>query len=110
MKNADKIKQQQKELGRYMKKVGDMQKEEAKLKAELQTAYDATLEMQTAMDAILSVLAKKYGTEEKEDGNVIGWRIELPCDDIRQSLANTRVVTQKREEENMYIVGVFPKE
>ena len=61
MRNIDKIKSLEKELGKYRKKVTDQDKIIRKLSGELERAHAGAIQLQAATDAVLTAAALAHG-------------------------------------------------
>ena len=112
MRNVDKIKQLQHELGRYEKKVADQAKEIARLQEKDRDAGAGLTGLSRSMDATLACVALKYGevVKDEETSEVLGYRLELGKFDIEQTLAQYTVHTGWNEDKTGYTVGVMAKE
>lgn len=111
MRNVDKIKGLEKELGRYRKKVADQQKENDALKKRMIQAMEGSAETNRAVDAILAQVALKYGEKarDEETGDELGWRLSLPMFSVDEMMAQYEVRTRRDETTQEYIVGVMER-
>lgn len=111
MRNVDKIKGLEKELGRYRKKVEDQQKEIDALRKNLGAAMNGNAEINKAVDAILAIVALKYGNpiEDDDTGEELGWRLSLPLFSVAETLEKYEIRTRRDEKTQAYIVGVMEK-
>lgn len=111
MRNADKIKALEKELGRYRKKVADQSREIKELERRHENAVEANMEMHKAVDAILARLAVKYGrkVKDEETGEVIGFRVTVPVFSVDDTLRQYEVRTRKNAAAGKYTVGVMER-
>lgn len=81
MRNRDRIKELEHELGRYQKKVGDQQKEISKLNSVVandKTVHDARGK---AFELFMKQVAIEFGevVKDEDDGDkIIGYRLEMP--------------------------------
>ena len=91
MKNSDKIKELEHELGRYMQKVGDQAQEIAQLKADAK-GYQELLNLQSAIINTLMVRAKRGKA-----------KIIIPVAEVTENLKYT---ARKVEENGNYIIEV----
>lgn len=112
MRNVDKIKDLEKELGRYRKKVSDQQQEINMLRRRLDEAMDGAVEASRALDAILARAAVKYGERARDEdtGEELGWRLTLPCFSVADTLERYEVRARRDEETREYILGVMERE
>ena len=86
MRNIDKIKDLEHELGRHRKKINDQ-----------------------LVDALMAAVAKKYGiVVHGEDEEVIGYRLELDDFAVDRMMDRFQVSSQKRG--TQYIIGAMLKE
>lgn len=112
MRNVDKIKALEKELGRYKKKVADQAKENTELRRRLREAYAGNAELRRAVDAVLVHTALTYGQEavDEETGVPLGHRLPLPFFQIEDILGRYEVRTRRDENTMEYIIGVVSRE
>ena len=61
MRNVDKIKSLEKELGKYQKKVADQGKLLRKLRDELERSHAGAIQLQAAADGLLTAVALEFG-------------------------------------------------
>ena len=109
MRNVDRIKALEHELGRYRKKVADQQKELDRLNEQVRAQAEGADQVGILVDAILAATASRYGTVvEDDDGNVIGFRLELEDFELERMRKRWRVSAQRRG--STYIVGVMERE
>lgn len=111
MRNADRIKELEKELGRYRKKVADQEKSIRKLAEREENAVKASIEAHMAVDAILARLAVKYGepVKDEETGEVIGFRVSVPVFSVDDTLRQYEVRTRRDAAAGEYTVGVMER-
>lgn len=111
MRNVDKIKALQHEIGRYVKKINDQAKVIKDLEDILETATAANKEAHRAVDAILAQTAVKYGEQVKDDetGDDIGYRLVVPIFSIDDTLGRLEVKARRDVEAGEYIVGVMER-
>lgn len=102
MRNRDKIKQLERELGRYEKRCGDLMK----LNAQLSKRANGIVEISIATDALLAQVAITYGEDavDPDTGAVIGKRLTLPKFDARETYRKHEV--HARSDGENYIIGV----
>lgn len=112
MKNVDRIKHLENELGRYRKKVADQAKEEERLRSLLETAQAGSVQMNRVVDAILVQAALTYGevATDEETGAFLGCRLSLPLFLVDDVLGEYEVRARRDETEQKYIVGVVPRQ
>lgn len=111
MRNIDRIKDLEKELGRYRKKVADQQKEIFGLRKQLVAAIEGSSEAHKAVDAILAQAALKYGerARDEETGEELGWRLEIPVFSVSDTIDRYEVRTRRDDTTQEYIVGVMER-
>lgn len=112
MRNIDKIKRLEKEIGRYQKKVADQDKENTALRKRLQDFVAGNSEVNMQVDAILAQVSIIYGEDGKDPdtGEIIGRRLVLPLVDLRDVYSRYEVRARKDEAAQQYIIGVVPRE
>ena len=108
MRNVDRIKRLETELGRYQKKVGDQQAELQELRKKLEGHETGAAQVNTLVDAVLAAVAVKYGTAVQDEGEALGYRLELDDFAVDRLLDAWEVHAQKRD--GVYVVGVMPRE
>ena len=109
MRNVDRIKALEHELGRYRKKVEDQQKELDRLNEQVRTQAEGADQVGILVDAILAATASRDGTVvEDDDGNVIGFRLELADFELERMRKRWNVSAHRRG--STYIVGVKERE
>lgn len=109
VRNVDRIKDLEHELGRYRKKVEDQQKAIDRLNEQVRTQAEGADQVGILVDAILAATASRYGTVvEDDDGNVIGFRLELEDFELERMRKRWKVSAQRRG--STYIVGVMERE
>lgn len=111
MRNIDKIKSLEKELGKYRKKVTDQDKIIRKLSGELERAHAGAIQLQAATDAVLTAAALAHGeaVQDEESGKSIGWRLRVPLFSIREMRGRYEIHARRDEEEAAYILGVVER-
>ena len=110
MRNIDKIKLLEKELGRYKKAVSDRDKVVQKQKEELENTVAGSLQLQAATDALISAIALSYGQEITEDGGFLGWRLTVPKFSVEDMRGRYEVHARRDGNTGDYIVGVVQRE
>lgn len=112
MRNIDKIKKLEKELGKYRKKVTDQDKLLRKLRDELENAHAGAIQLQAASDALATAVALRYGEVVKDDetGEEIGWRLTVPMFSMLEMREKYEIHARRDEAENAYILGVSQRE
>ena len=109
MRNVDKIKDLEHELGRYRKKVADQDAQIEKLKDMVQYQTEGAQELGRLIDAILAAVASKYGVVVRDESQeVIGYRLELDDFAVDRMMDRFQVNSQKRG--TQYIIGAMLKE
>lgn len=109
MRNIDRIKDLEKELGRYRKKVADQQKEIDGLREQVVTAHAGLAQLSMGMDAFQAQTALKYGTMaiDEDTGEELGWNMLLPLYSMEETVEKYEVHTWRKEQE--YFVGVMER-
>lgn len=109
MRNVDKIKGLEKELGRYRKKIVDQQKEIDRLMEGIALAESGSMETNMLVDAIMAQTALKYGepVEDEDTGERIGYRVTLPMFSVSETLKKYEVRTRRNNAAKEYVVGVM---
>lgn len=109
MRNIDKIKNLETELGRCRKKVNDQSIEIADLKAKIRLFEEGARQTNVLVDAIMAAVASKHGiVVHGEDEEVIGYRLELDDFAVDRMMDRFQVHSQKRGKQ--YIIGAMLKE
>ena len=91
------------ELGRWMKKVEDQQKEISKLREQVKTSQEGAVQLGRIVDTILIEVVKKFGVEV---GNgVFEAVINQPKVEEKPVCA---LMTEKDEDKKTYILRVVP--
>ena len=108
MRNIDKIRSLEAELGKYKKKVSDQQKLVSKLSGEVEQSRSALEEIQSLTDAILSNAAIACGEPVEEDGKTIGYRLTIPAFSVQETLEKYKIGARK-DESGAYTLGVMEK-
>lgn len=112
MRNIDKIKRLEKEIGRYQKKVADQAKEKERLRRMLETAEAGAIQTHQAVDAILAQTAITFGeiVKDEETGAELGHRLTVPAFKVGEILGKYQVRTRRDEETGAYIIGVVQRD
>lgn len=106
------MKTEDRELGRWKKKVRDQQTKIKQLQDDLDRAYQGAEELQRITDAVLAVLAVEFGepvSDDDTDSSLLGWRLELDSSEVSAALDKYSVRAITVPERGIYTVGVFPK-
>lgn len=105
-------KQQDREMGRYRKKIADQEKRIKILESNLQSAQTGMIEMQSMVDALLSTITLHHGEKaiDVESGKEIGWRLTVPIFDVAQIREKYEIHARKDFEQEAYVIGVAPRE
>ena len=110
MRHIDEIKLLKREIGRYRKKVADQQKEIQRMKEREQSNMEGLKEMTQFCNALIIQTALSYGRREEEEGEVLGWRLELPALDVRALGEKYERRSRRDAESNTLVIGVLPRE
>lgn len=107
-RNVDKIKDLEKELGRYRKKVADQKKTIIALNEQMDNARGCLAELSMDVDAILASTAILYGNEipDGDTGEALGYRLIFPRFSPRDILSRYDVKTSTDKETGTYITEV----
>ena len=105
-------KQQDREVGRYRKKIADQEKRVKMLESDLQSAQTGMIEMQMMIDALLSTVVIHHGEKstDAESGKEIGWRLAVPLFDVAKTRKDYEIHARKDFEQGAYVIGVAPRE
>lgn len=104
MTNKQKIREMEKELGRWKKHCEDLSKSNEKLLSERERVRMCS----GMLDAVMIQTALAYGADavDPDSGKVIGKRLALPEIDIRALTAKYELHARKDRETKEYIIGV----
>lgn len=104
MTNRQKIKELEKELGRWKKHCEDLTKSNAKLIGEREKVQMCS----ASLDAVMIQTALAYGVDavDPDSGKVIGKRLALPEIDIRALMEKYELHARKDRNTGEYIIGV----
>lgn len=109
MRNIDKIKDLEHELGRYRKKINDQSIQMADLEAKVRLFEEGARQTNVLVDALMAAVAQKYGIVVRgEDDEAIGYRLELDDFAVDRMMDRFEVSSQKRG--TQYIIGAMLKE
>lgn len=109
MRNVDKIKDLEHELGRYRKKVNDQSIQIADLQAQVRGFEEGVRETSILVDALMAAVANRFGEAVRGEGDdVIGFRLEL--DDFAVDRMMERYEVSARRQGEKYVIGVLAKE
>ena len=109
MRNIDKIKDLEHELGRYRKKINDQSIQIADLEAKVRLFEEGARQTNVLVDALMAAVAQKYGIVVRgEDDEAIGYRLELDDFAVDRMMDRFEVSSQKRG--TQYIIGAMLKE
>ena len=109
MRNIDKIKDLEHELGRYRKKINDQSIQMADLEAKVRLFEEGARQTNVLVDALMAAVAQKYGIVVRgEDDEAIGYRLELDDFAVDRMMDRFQVSSQKRG--TQYIIGAMLKE
>lgn len=111
MRNIDKIRKLEHELGRYRKKVADQDKLIMKLRDQLDEVHAGAIELQNHTDALLTVVARQFGemVTDEETMEELGRRLRLPPFDTADVRRRYEIHARRDAETGDYIVGVVPR-
>lgn len=109
MRNVDKIKALETDLGRHRKKIEDQKTEIEKLKQLVETYAAGAEQTNVLVDAVMAAVAQKYGIVVRgEDDYPIGYRLEL--DDFTVDRMKNRFQVHAQKRGTAYIIGAMLKE
>lgn len=109
MRNADKIKALETDLGRHRKKIEDQKAEIEKLKSLVETFSAGAEQTNVLVDAVMAAVAQKYGIVVRgENDYPIGYRLEL--DDFAVDRMRNKFTVHAQKRGTSYIIGVMLKE
>lgn len=109
MRNVDRIKQLNHELGRHRKKVADQDARIMELERRVQDREEGAAQVSVLVDAVLAALAASYGTRVTDDeDNLLGYRLELEGFDLERMRELWQVSAQKRGD--TYTIGVMARD
>ena len=112
MRNVDKIKSLEKELGKYQKKVAYQGKLLRKLRDELERSHAGAIQLQAAADGLLTAVALEFGeiVRDEETGAELGHRLTVPMFSLRERRQKYEVHARRDEEAKTYVLGIVPRE
>lgn len=105
----DQIKTMSAELRNTRAAMRAEREENRDLRLQRKEALDGAMQLSVMCDAILAVIAARYGEKTEDNGEVIGYRLTLPTDDITEALTKYRVHVQKDGNGNYGIGAVISK-
>lgn len=109
MRNIDKIKDLEHEMGRYRKKVNDQSIRIADLEAKIRVFEEGARQTNVLVDALMAAVAQKYGSTVRDENDYpIGFRLELDDFAVDRMMDRFQVHSQKRG--TQYIIGAMLKE
>ena len=92
------------ELGRLRKKIGDQAEELKRLRVELEKTWEGSLQLQTAVTALLTAVTLEHGEELPDPEQGPGRRLEIPgfsAEELRR-----RYTHRARREKGGYVIEV----
>ena len=100
------------ELGRYRKKVADMEAVIKKTASALQIADAGMDELRRTADGVLAQVGITYGEKitDETTGEALGWRLTIPQFSVSETLDKYSVKARFDPLRGAYVLGVFPKE
>lgn len=112
MRNVEKIKRLEHEIGRYQKKVTDQSNEERALRVELDAAHAGNRETQMAVDAMLTAIVLEHGVvaEDPDTGEAIGWRLTVPRFSVAELRERYEIHARHDENPLICVLGVAVRE
>lgn len=97
------------EIGRYRKKVEDQARMIEMLKGRVEDAGAGAVQMMQYADCVCIQTAISYGEREEEDGEVVGYRLELPALDLHALLEKYEMRCRMDEIKRTVIIGVMER-
>ena len=112
MRNVEKIRSLEKELGKYQKKVADQGKLIDRLTKELESALGGARQLQVVVDGLLTAVALEFGDtiKDEETGAELGHRLMLSMFDALELRKKYEVRARRDEEAQTYVLGIVPRE
>lgn len=109
MRNVDRIKQLNHELGRYKKKVADQDSRIRELEEQVVDREEGANQVACLVDAVLAAVASSYGTAVMDDDDtIIGYRLELEGFDLERMRELWQVSAQRQGD--TYTIVVMARE
>lgn len=109
MRNVDRIKQLNHELGRYKKKVADQDSRIRELEEQIRDREEGASQVACLVDAVLAAVASSYGTAVMDDDDtLIGYRLELEGFELERMRELWQVSANKQGD--TYTIGVMARE
>lgn len=109
MRNVDKIKALEKDLGRYQKKVADQAKELRRLKEALEAADIGNQQTQATVDAVLTAVTLHHGEiayDPDDQTRELGWRLSVPLFSVQDVRSRYEIHARRDEDAGVYVLGV----
>jgi hypothetical protein len=113
MRNVDKVRKLNYELGRFRKKIDDQEEKIKKLEKELEMAYGGNMEMHAQVDGILCQMVLCCGKDVfdfDDPEKVIGKNITIPRFNPMDLVRKYEVHTELYEESNEMVIGIMERE
>lgn len=106
MRNVDRIREMEKEIGRRDKKILDQGRELEELRREAAALRKGSAEVQRLVDALLATVVMSCGERatDPDSGEELGWRLQVPGFDVGETLGRYEVHTRRSKEG--YVIGV----
>lgn len=95
-----------KEKARYDKKIQDQDKEEKKLRKRIAELEEGLREITSITDALMAAVTIYYGNEERGEGGILGYSMNLPIQLVKKAPTTYELTAQKNEENQVYIYKV----
>ena len=110
MRNVDRVRELEREVGRRDKKILDQGRELEELRREAAALRKGSGEVQRAVDALLAVVTREKGeqAEDPDTGRQLGWRMAIPAFDVEE--INRRYEVHARRDGEFYVIGVAERE
>lgn len=109
MRNVDRIKQLNHELGRYRKKVADQDARIRDLEEQVVDREEGASQVACLVDAVLAAVAANYGTKVTgDDGDLLGYRLELEGFKLERMRELWQVSAQRQGD--TYTIGVMSRD
>lgn len=109
MRNVDRIKALNHELGRYQKKVADQDSWIRELEEKIRDREEGAYQVACLVDAVLAAVASSYGTPVMDDDDtIIGYRLELEGFELERMRELWQVSANKQGD--TYTIGVMARD
>lgn len=105
MRNLEKIKELEHEIGRYQKKVADQAKEIDKLKEAQKRDAAGFIELNRMVDSIMAEVAISKGAQVGEDA----WELVIPLVSVRRNTRDYEVHSKAGDDNDTYVIRVTRK-